>query len=116
PSEASVIGRRHVCECTKCPRERTRFAKAGPDADLRHGKRWLLQQVPRMIHPAGHMVVMWRRAERLLEGAGKMIRAEVDQFCERGQRNLLGEMLLDEFHYALLLPHRQAATMRRCCG
>src|SRR5882672_5617402 len=67
-----------------------------------------------MIHPAGHMVAMWRRAEGLLEGARKMIEAEVGEFSERGQRNFLREMLLDEFHHALLLPHWQAAAKRPC--
>src|SRR5713101_5848686 len=58
------------------------------------------------------MVTMRRRAEGLLEGARKMIKAQIDELCERGQRNFLREMLLDEFRHALLLPRRQAATKR----
>src|ERR1700730_299470 len=58
------------------------------------------------------MVAMRRTAEGLLEGGGKMIEAQMAQLCESGQRNILREMLLDEFRHALLLPHWQAATKR----
>src|SRR5258706_16315965 len=58
------------------------------------------------------MVAMRRHAEGLLEGARKMIEAQMDQLRESGQRNILREMLLDEFRHALLLPHWQAATKR----
>jgi hypothetical protein len=56
------------------------------------------------------MVAMRRHAEGLLEGACKMKEAQVNELREGGQRNFLGEMPFDEFHQALPLPRRQAAT------
>ena len=63
------------------------------------------------------MVTMRGHAEGLGEGARKMVKAEIDELGESGQRNLLREVLLDEFDDAPLLPRRQAATNRsRCSG
>src|SRR5258708_1994937 len=84
PSMTPIFGRRQSVEFTKCPRKRTRFAKANLDTDLRHRERRPLQQAPGAIHPAGHMVAMRRRAEGLLEGARKMIEAQIDELCEGG--------------------------------
>src|SRR5882724_12266445 len=103
----AIFGRRQSSEFTKCPRKRTRFAKADPGADLRHRERRPLQQALGAIHTARHVVAMRRRAEGLREGARKMIKAQIDEFCESRQRNLLREMLLDEFGHAFLLPRRQ---------
>src|SRR5258708_10107779 len=62
------------------------------------------------------MVAMRRRAERLREGAHKVIEAQIDEFCESRQRNLLREMLLDEFDHPFLLPFWQAAANWACRG
>jgi hypothetical protein len=51
--------------------------------------------------------------EGLLEGSQKMIWAEPHQVSEHVKRNFLGEVLLDEFHDALLLPRGKPATWRR---
>src|SRR6476660_3750635 len=58
------------------------------------------------------METMRRRAEGLREGARKMIKAQINEFCQSRQRNVLREMLLDEFDNALLLPCGQAAANR----
>ena len=60
------------------------------------------------------MVAMRRRAERLREGARKMVEAEINELGESCQRNVFRKMLLDEFYHALLLPRGQAATNRPC--
>src|SRR5712675_1143429 len=111
-SVTAIFGRRQSGEFTKCPRERTRFTKANPGADLRHRECRPLQQAFGAIHSAGHVVAMRRRAEGLREGARKMIQAQIDEFCQSRQRNLFREMLLDEFGHAFLLPRRQAAARR----
>src|SRR5712671_2002585 len=115
-SVTAIFGRRQSGEFTKCPRERTRFTKANPGADPRHRERRPLQQALGAIHTAGHVVAMRRRAEGLREGARKMIKAQIDEFCESRQRNVLREMLLDEFDHAFLLPCWQAAAHRSRCG
>src|SRR5271168_1437414 len=56
------------------------------------------------------MIAMRRHAEGLLEGSRKVIEAQIDELCERGQRDLLREMLIDEFYYAFLLPNWQTTT------
>src|SRR5205807_3738277 len=113
----SIFGRRKPREPAKCLREGARFAKTDLDSDLGHREFRHLQQAPGAIHPAGHMVTMRRHAEGLGEGARKMVKAEIDKLGESGQRNLLREVLLDEFDDAPLLPRRQAATNRsRCSG
>src|SRR6202012_3388481 len=60
------------------------------------------------------MVTVRGHAERLGEGACKMIEAKIGEFREDRQRNVLGKMFLDEFGEALLSPRRQAATDRPC--
>src|SRR5262249_36956694 len=54
--------------------------------------------------PAYIISTPWRHAERLLKGAGKMERAELRQFGQRRQRDVLGKMLIDVLHQLLLLP------------
>jgi hypothetical protein len=43
------------------------------------------------------MVAMRGHAERLGEGASKVIEAQIDESRESGQRNVLGKMFLYEF-------------------
>jgi hypothetical protein len=62
-SATAIFARRKPGGLAKCPRERTRFAKANPGADLCHRERRPLQQALGAIHSAGHMVAMRRRAE-----------------------------------------------------
>jgi hypothetical protein len=50
------------------------------------------------------------------EGSRKVIETEINELCENGQRNVFGEMLLDEFGHALLLPRRQAAANWPSCA
>ena len=64
----------------------------------------------RTIYPARHMVVMRRYTERLLEGACKVTEAEIDEFGQIGQRNIVSEMLFYEFRDTFLLARGQAAS------
>src|SRR5882672_818748 len=84
-SVAPIFGKQKHCEPAKRSREGTRLAKADLDADLCHRERRPLQQAPGAIHAAGHVVAMRRHAEGLLEGARKMIEAQIDELRESGQ-------------------------------
>jgi hypothetical protein len=50
-----------------------------------------------------------RRVKRLLEHAGKMVRAQLYQLGQRRQGDVLGKVFVDVLHQLLLLPFRKPA-------
>src|SRR5262245_66205698 len=65
------------------------------------------------LNPPARPVPIRRLPDGLLEGSQKMIRAQPHQIGEHVERNVLGKMLLDEIHDALLLPRSKPATWQR---
>src|SRR6266436_2517591 len=59
------------------------------------------------------VITVRRHAEGTLERAGEMVRAQPRQFGEGGERDVVGDMLLDIGGHPLLLPGRKAATTDR---
>src|SRR5262249_62254323 len=65
------------------------------------------------LNPPARPVAIRRLPEGLLEGSQKMIWAQPHQIGEDVERKVLGKMLLDEIHDALLFPRGKPATWRR---
>src|SRR5258707_14946745 len=59
------------------------------------------------------VITVRRHAEGTLERAGEMVLAQPRQFGEGGERDVVGDMLLDIGGHPLLLPGRKAATTDR---
>src|SRR5262249_59851955 len=58
-------------------------------------------------------ITVRRHVKRLLEHAGKMVRAQLYQLGQRRQGDVLGKVSVDVLHQLLLLPFRKAAATSR---
>src|SRR6266850_7226091 len=113
-SEASVItGRRESRRFPKGCGERACLAEANRQSDIGHRGRGLRQQRLGALHTTAGVKSMRRDAEGLLEGPAEIVRAQANQLGERGERYLLGEMLLDIGGDDTLLPRREPAPNGR---
>src|SRR5262249_39615522 len=80
------------------------FAETDVKSDFRHRQFALRQQALGAFDAPAGKISMWRHADGLLKGAGKMERAELRQLGQRGQGDVLGEVFVDVLHQLLLLP------------
>src|SRR3954447_15762611 len=96
---APVVARRMAGEFVKSRRERARFAKPDIDADLGDRQRRDGQQILRPLHAAADVVAVGRHPEGLLERTGEMKGTEAHELRQVRQRDLVAEMLLDEFRH-----------------
>ena len=68
------------------------------------------QQDFRLLDAPLNVIAMRRHAERLLESATEIIRAQPHQLRERRERNLLGQMFVDVPGHDALLPRGEPAA------
>src|SRR5262249_7282391 len=110
---AAIVGRCLPGDPMKGSAERARAMESHIERNLRAQCAGLGQQGLGALNPPARPVAIRRLPEGLLEGSQKMIWAQPHLIGERVERNVLGKVLLDEIHDALLLPRGKPATWRR---
>ena len=86
------------------------LAKAQIDPDLRHRHRGIGQQRLGLLDAQAAHVAVRRQAEGLLERPHEMKGAQPHDVGQRGQRNVVREVLLDVLRNLLLLPAGEPAS------
>src|SRR5262245_1715900 len=109
---ATKVSGRDAGHFTKRGGERTGLAEADLEANGRHRQVGACQQRLGAFHASSHMIAVRRHPERLLEGAGEMAGAQACQSGELAQRDIPGDVRLDVFGKASLLPASKPAA--RC--
>src|SRR6266851_1181551 len=107
---AAIFRRRLLRQLAKRSRERAGLAKPNIERDLGHGARRHCQERLRLLNASVRMIGVWWQPERLLEGAGKMERAQASEVGEGSERYRLGEVLVDVLCDDPSLPASEAAT------
>ena len=110
---AAIVGRCLPGDAMKGSAERARATESHIERNLSDRCAGVCQQDPGALNPPARPIAIRRLPERLLEGSQKMIWAQAHQIGEHVERNVLGKVLLDEIHDALLLPRGKPATWRR---
>src|SRR5882757_8847184 len=113
PKAPVIGGRREPGRLAEGGGERARFAEADGQADIGYRGRRPRQHLLRALDPTAGVITMRRHAEGLLEGPAEIERAEASQLRERGERYLLGQVLLDVGDHDPLLPGRETAARAR---
>src|SRR5262245_39577772 len=93
--------------------ERARAMESHSERNLGDRCAGVCQQGLGALNPPPRPVAIRRLPEGLLEGSQKMIWAQPNEIGEHIERNVLGKVLLDEIHDALLLPRGKPSTWRR---
>jgi len=107
---AAILGRGFAGKLAKRGGERARLAEADAEPDLRHRQRALGQQGLGALDAPAREIPVRRHAERLLERAGEMERAQ-PRFSSQGcERDLVGKMRVDVLRQLLLLPGGQPSA------
>src|SRR5215471_16373817 len=110
---AAIIGRCLPGDPMKGSAEPARAMESHIERNLSDRCAGVCQQGLGALNPPARPVAIRRLPEGLLEGSQKMIWAQPHQIGEHVERNVLGKVLLDEIHDALLLPRGKPATWRR---
>src|SRR5262249_47462225 len=93
--------------------ERARAMESHIERNLSDRCAGVCQQGLGALNPPARPVAIRRLPERLLEGSQKKIWAQPHPSGEHRERKILGKVLLDEIHDALVLPRGKPATRRR---
>src|SRR5437867_4065098 len=113
-AEAAVISGGGKSGCfAKCCRERTSFAEAQGQSDVRYRACRIGQQNLGALDASAGVIPMRRHAKGLLESPTEVVRAEASKLRKRGERNLLGKVFLDVGDHDPLLPSGEPAADRR---
>src|SRR5262245_38283118 len=110
---AAIVGRCLPGDPMKGSAERARAVESHIERNLSDRCAGVCQQGLGALNPPARPVAIRRLPEGSLEGSQEMIWAQPQQIGEHVERNVLGKVLLDEIHDALLLPHGKPATWRR---
>src|SRR5260221_7166569 len=106
---AAIFGRRLPRQLAKGSRERAGLAEPDIERDLGHRARRHRQQRLRLFDASVGVIAVRRDAEGLLEGAGKMERAQASEVGQGGERYRLREGLVDVLSDDPSLPAGEAA-------
>ena len=90
-----ICSRGKACRLSKYGGKCVRTAEAQRQRDVRDGRIWLLQHLPRMLDATPDLVFTWRNPERLFEATAKMVGTQPDEIGQRRKRYPLCMMLLD---------------------
>src|SRR5262245_15646749 len=105
-----VLGRRFASTLAKGRGKRACLAKTDIETNFRHRELGFGQQgFGTLNSPAGQISVR-RHAERFLECARKMERAELDHPSQGRQRDFVGKMLFDVLRHLFLLPRGKSSA------
>src|SRR6516164_347729 len=110
---AAIVGRCLPGHPMKGGAERARAMESHIERNLGDRCAAACQQGLGALNPPARPVAIRRLPEGLLEGSQKMKWAQPHQIGEHVERNVLGKVLLDEIHDALLFPRGKPATWRR---
>src|SRR6266567_1645034 len=94
----AVLGKKGLGRDAGDPLERTaQMALIGKAESIRNlrQRRASEQQVLGLLNPSGKNVLMRRFARGLFKSARKVVGTQANQLCQRRQRKLLGEMIVN---------------------